>query len=374
MHHTILTLLQLVANILLLLVPLTASHSTNPHPPTAIISNRNNKHPHNKCPPIPPGRQTIQSYQLYPESISWDGRLCQAYLSVLYNSSIAIYSPYTSSITILPIPAHSQTLNPTYHIGATVWDKHTSLITAVVTQALAFRSGGVNISGNNWLNRYDPVGQRWLWSANLTTVSQNRYGGFQDLSFDADGNSFVAGTFPGTILKVDKTGEKITEWYVTPVVNRTVAGFSGIAVVGRSLLVTDEGKGELFRFQDIRAEKGAEPVRVPVEPVPTIVRSDAMRLPEKYGGKVLLITDQGRGVLVLRSRDRWRTAEYLGLVPNDATLPPGALTAGVSQMADRIYMLPNWFFEPKVEGTLAGNRSTFYLVDITTEVDELLTK
>ncbi|GAB1316067.1 Trichothecene biosynthesis protein [Madurella fahalii] len=335
-----------------------------------VLSHPN--HNYRPCPPLPPGRITIQAYQLYPENLSWDANLCQAYISILYNSSIGIYSPATSQLSVLPIP--SQTLNPTYHIAGVIWDKHSSLVSAVVTQALAFRTGGVNITGDNWLNKYDPAAGRWLWSANLTTVSGGRYGGFNDVAHDRAGNSWVCGTFPGTILKVDKTGRHITEWYVPRQVNRMVWGFTGIEVVGRALLVVDVAKGALLRFEDIRKEKGGEPVRVPVEPVPTIVRSDAMRLPDKYGGKVLLITDQSRGVLVLRSRDKWKTAEYLGLVPNDATLPPGALTAAVSQMANRIYMVPNWFGEPRVEGTLTGNRTTFYLVDITEQVDELLSK
>lgn len=99
-------------------------------------------------------------------------------------------------------------------------------------------------------------------------------------------------------------------------------GFTGLESVGKTLLAVDAGK--------------RTPVQVAIEPVPTIVRSDSMRLPDKYHSKVLLITDQRRGVVVLRSKDIWKTAEYLGLVPNDATLPPGALIAAVSQMADRI--------------------------------------
>jgi hypothetical protein len=249
-------------------------------------------------------------------------------------------------------------------------------VSAVVTHAQAFRSRGVNISGDNWLNKYDPVRRKFVWHANLTTVSRNVYGGFNDATHDRHGNTWVCGTWPGTILKIGKTGKKIEEWYVPEVVNRTVMGFTGIESIGDdTLLVVDGSKGAVFRF-DMHASsrKKRRPMLVPVDPPVEIVRSDAMRLPDRYHKKVLLITDQSRGVVVLRSQNKWRTAEYLGLVPNDPTLPPGGLTASVVQMRDRIYMVPNWFFEPKVEGTLAGNRSVFYLPDITEQVDLLVGK
>lgn len=156
-----------------------------------------------------------------------------------------------------------------------------------------------------------------------------------------------------------------------------------------TLLVVDAAIGRLFKF-DMTARKGT-PVLLPIEGMAEgdrIVRSDAIRLPEKYGGRVLLITDQSRGVVVVRSGEStegkgkgkknlkeklWGRTEYLGLVPNDPTLPPGALTPAVTQMADRVYMVPNWFGErPIVEGTLTGNRSVFYLVDIPEEVDGLV--
>jgi len=326
-------------------------------------------HKHKRCPDFPPGTITINSYQLYPENFSWDPVKCQVYLSALYNDSIAVYNPATKDIKTIIIPG--QNLDVSLHIAGTIWDKYSSLVSSVTTNAFTIRSGGTNISGDNWLNKYDPASGKFLWQTNLTTVSQGRYGFFNDVTHDRFGNTWVCGTFPGTIIKVDRTGKHIDEWYIPKKFNQTESGFTGIDSVGNTLLVVDEGKGALFRF-NMRDKKGKEPIKVDVKPVPTIVRSDAMRLPDKYGGKVLLITDQSRGVLVLRSKDTWRTAEYLGVVPTNTTLPPGSLVAAVSQIGERIYALPNWFFEPKVPGTLAGNRTTFYLVDITRQVESLL--
>ncbi|KAM7186858.1 hypothetical protein V8F20_011212 [Naviculisporaceae sp. PSN 640] len=361
-------------------------------------------HKAEECPPLRPGKITIDAFQLYPENMDWDPILCQAYISILYNSSIGIFSPYATptspngTLSILPITPFSQTLNPNYHIAGIVVNSKplrkpgSHYLSAITTQALAFRTAGRNISGNNFLNRYDLITKKFLWSANLTTVSKNRYGGFNDLAYDSHGSSFVAGTFPSSILKVDPTGNQIEEWYLSPEAefgNRTVGvfGYTGIASLPEAgvLLTVEASTGSLYRF-DMAAEKGV-PVKLVIEGMgegDRIVRSDAMRLPEKYGGKVLLITDQRRGVVVLRSitssqkgngkkKKAWERAKYLGLVPNDSTLPPGALTPAVSEMADRIYMVPNWFGErPIVEGTLTGNRSVFYLVDITEEVDRLV--
>ncbi|KAK4182545.1 tri14-like protein [Podospora australis] len=258
-------------------------------------------YPKKHCPPIEPGRMPLQSYQLYPKNLSWDSNLCQVYLSTLYNSSIAIFSPSTFDLTVLSIP--NQTLSPNFHIAGSIFDKHSSLLLSVVTNALAFRSRGQNILGDNILNKYD---------------AQRR-------------NTWVNGTFPGTILKVDKTGRNITEC---------------------TLLIMDAGKGEIFHF-DLRQKKVS---------------------PTEYERKVLLVSDQSRRVVVLRSRDaKWKTGEYLGLVRSDATLPLGGLTAAVSQVEDRIYMLPNWFFQPKGRRD-AGRESKYFfsLVDITEQVDELL--
>ncbi|KAK3368387.1 hypothetical protein B0H63DRAFT_565085 [Podospora didyma] len=323
---------------------------------------------HHGCPPFHGGNVVINAYQLYPENMDWDPKLCQAYISILYNASIGVYNPYTNSLTSLSFPG--QSFSSQFHIAGVAWDKYTSLISVIVTQGSAFRTLGRNVRGDNWLNRYDPIGRKFLWSANLTTVSRNRYGGFNDLVHDKDGNIWICGSFPGTLLRVDRSGRKIVEWYVPEVINTTIFGFTGIALAGKTLLVVDESTGSVLKFD---TRKKGNPVPLAVTPEMTVERSDAMRLPDKYEGKVLLITDHDRGVLVLRSKDGWKTAEYLGLVPSDPTLPPGALTAAVSQIGQRICMVPNWFFDSKVPaGGLAGNRSTFYLVDITGQVDELL--
>jgi len=59
------------------------------------------------------------------------------------------------------------------------------------------------------------------------------YSGFSDTAHDADGNVFVVGTYPKSIVKIDAEGKSVEAWYPPPaeqpvIVNdATVRGFSG---------------------------------------------------------------------------------------------------------------------------------------------------
>ena len=149
-------------------------------------------------------------------------------------------------------------------------------------------------------------------------------------------------------------------------------GYSGIALHRNAIIVLDSAAGTLWRF-DARAARGV-PMLVPLTPATPIVGGDAIRLPPRYDGHVLLVAEHTRGVSVLRPRDgRWTAAEYLGLVPIAPDLPAGAMVISVTQIGDSIYTVVDWLFgDPIVPGTVAGNRSSFPMVDITSEVELLL--
>jgi hypothetical protein len=135
--------------------------------------------------------------------------------------------------------------------------------------------------------------------------------------------------------------------------------------------VLDSLLGQLFRF-DATAKRGT-PVLLPHTPDAAIIGGDAIRLPLKFQGKVLLVAENGRGVSVLRSRDAtWKSAEYLGLIPMDPSLPAGALTTSMTQIGEKIYTVTDWFADPIVPGTVAGNKTTFPMIDITAQIDALL--
>ena len=128
--------------------------------------------------------------------------------------------------------------------------------------------------------------------------------------------------------------------------------------------------------------------------------ADAIYLPPRYASEVLLITEHD-AVSVLRSRhgrekveaqgrwrgydghrqgekekqrdSKWRAAEFLGRIPNPAELAAsGGLVTAAVEMGGRVYIVEEWFTDPLVPGTSAGNRTSFPLVDVTAQLDALV--
>lgn len=243
-----------------------------------------------------------------------------------------------------------------------------------------------------------------MWTTNLTDVTKLRYGGLQDIEHDRDGNTYVLGTYPGTLLRVPRTGGPAQEWYVprgtrngngNTTIDHHVTGYTGFAAInGTTLLVADARNGSasggaLYKF-DMSAAKGvptAVPISYPSRPSPSlsVIRpGDAIYLPPKYDSEILLISEHETGVSVLRSRttrtaagkkEQWRSAEFLGRIrnPADVAASGGVVTAAV-EMAGRVYMVEEWFADSLVLGTSAGNRTSFPLVEITAQLDALVKK
>ncbi|KAI0018572.1 hypothetical protein F4780DRAFT_781259 [Xylariomycetidae sp. FL0641] len=333
------------------------------------------------CPPFS-GPITISAYQLYPENADFDPVSCQLYLGAVYNASVVVYDPYRAAVSATLEFAGITRTAPS-HIGGVARDPTSGHLTVLVDAAPAHETAGRDLAGDNYLLRLDPdLGVRWF--VNLTATSRGRYGGPQDVEHDARGRTYVLGTYPGTLLRVSPDGADVAEWYLPPApLEPTHAGFTGLAAVGGGsdiLLVSDSRNnsgdgGALYKF-DMAADTGT-PTRIPLIPADATLRpGDAVYLPPKYGGRVLLVAEHERGVAVLRSRDgSWDEAEYVGLVPNDAKDPgleAGALVVAPVEIAGSLYMVEEWFGDALVPGTSAGNRTEFPLVDITEQVQELL--
>jgi hypothetical protein len=286
----------------------------------------------------------------------------------LFNASFGIYDPYHAKLDVIEFPGI--TLNPVQHVGGVGWDKHTGLVSVLVNAAAAFSTSGADVSGDNIIKKYNPRTKKFLWSLNITDVTKGVYGGFNDVTADPQGNTYIVGTFPGTVMRVDKRGSAVIPWYLPPTINTTDRGFSGVASTGNTILALDSGKGQIYRF-DALAAKGA-PVLIPHTPNTAISGGDAIHLPLKFGGKVLLVAEHIKGVTVLRSKDGWATAEHLGTIPNDPTLPPGVLVVSMTQIGNSLYIVNDWFADPWVPGTVAGNKTSFPMIDITAQVDNLL--
>lgn len=283
--------------------------------------------------------------------------------------------------------------DPALHLGPALPDGAGGL-TILLDAAAPFSTNGADVSGANILIKWDLDAGAVRWQRNLTAeVTQGRYGGFQDVEHDRDGNVYVVGTFPGTILRADRDGNGLGEWFVPPpaqLANTTVAGFAGLAAIpARDVLLTNNNAdGEVYRFDRISASATGTPVKIPrtaagggggntTAAPPPLGFSDAILLPAKYANTVLLLAEDAVGVTVLRSRDAsWTSAETLGTVSNNVTAAQGGMVPAAVQIgAEKLFAVQEFFLDTElVPGTNAGNRTAFPMVDITAEVDALLAK
>ncbi|KZL87142.1 tri14-like protein [Colletotrichum incanum] len=325
-----------------------------------------------QCPPFKKGSFTIQQYQLYPENADWDAENCIVYFGSLFNASVAVYDPYMDKVVDI-LMFSGITHNPSLHIGGVQVDPHTKLVSIVVDAAAPFNTGGQDVSGDNFIIKYDAAKKRALWNKNITAVSKGQYAGFQDIEHDLHGNTYIVGSFPGTILKVDREGSAVVPWYLPAKIDHTKFGFAGLAAAGNVLLSNNNDDSQIYRF-DMKAEKGC-PVLVPRTPNATMAMTDAIYLPSRYDGKVLLVAENTKGITVLRSRDAsWQSAEHLGTVPNNSSAAQGGTVTAAVQIGDNLYMVEEFFADSPVSGSTAGSRTDFPMVDITLQVEELLKK
>lgn len=367
----------------------------------------------NSCAAFDSSTFVIDQFQLYPENAKFDPVRCLVYFgcvlswlpltssgiissicryytdsssrSALFNASVTVFDPYQNAIT--------ESLNfiglsgdPSLHLGPAAPDPAGKL-TILFDAAAAFDTGGQDVSGSNILIKYDVKTQQVVWERNLTAeMTQGRFGGFQDVTHDRDGNVYVVGTFPGTVLRVDEAGNGLKGWFLpdaATLANTTVTGFAGIESIHAEdiLLANNAGDGQLYRFDAVSTSETGTPVLVPRTGVngsgeaAPLGGTDAILLPAKYNGTVLLVAVDAVGVTVLRSKDgKWTSAETLGTVSNSVPEAMGAfVTATVQIGPDKIFAVEEFFGDtPLVAGTNAGNRTAFPMVDITAQIDALL--
>lgn len=299
----------------------------------------------------------------------------------LFNGSVIQFDPYRNQVLdIFTFPGITET--NIEHASGIDWNPHDGLLSIVIDADPAFLTDGADVSGTYWLLKFDPVAKREVWRANLTELTHGRWGGFQGVTTDAAGNTYVAGTYPKSIVRVSADGA-MDVWYPPQTANTTVHGYTGIASTGHTVLVVDNqgvpeesstGNAAIFRF-DMRAEHPS-PVRVPLTPAtPPLGLSDSIHLPPRFAGTVMLVSLDLIGVTVLRTRDGWRTAEQLGTIVSDFGLANARDLPATVQIGDRkLFMIGEYFPGEFVPGTTAGNRSDFSMFDITAQVEALLAK
>ncbi|CAG8952483.1 hypothetical protein HYFRA_00001230 [Hymenoscyphus fraxineus] len=340
--------------------------------PSTVLTSRGE----GNCKPFS-GNFTINQYQLYPENSDFDPRSCLLYISSLYNATVVVYDPYSAKVVdTLEFPGIAH--NPAFHLAGIEVDKRSGLINIMPNTAAAFDTNGADVSGTNYLIQWDPTTRQVVYQVNLTETSQGQYGGFQDIAHDPLSNTYVVSTFGSSILKISPDGKKVIPWWLPHPINSSIVGTEGLAANEWILLSNDRTSGQLWSF-DMRAETGVQ-VNVPISPPTDLGWSDAIYLPPKYHGTVLLVAqhqEDSAGVAVLRSRDGlWRRAEFLGQVPWAQGLGPW--TTGTTwavatvEVGGSLYVELENFLDAPVPGSAGGNRSVFPWVDITREVEVLV--
>lgn len=245
-------------------------------------------------------------------------------------------------------------------------------LSMIVNAGNAFDTSGVDITGDNFLVKYDLANDKILWKVNLTALTNGVYGGYQDITHDNRGNSFVVGTFPSSYpCDSGRPG-----CYLVPEGARGPY-YQGLhwprpLLDDKHLLVADSSNGKLYRF-DMTATQGAPecvPITGAVDNLTTML--DGVSIPSRWGGKVILVTDNSAGTHVLYSSDAsWKTAEFRGTVPN-RLLNTGAFATTTIEIDNNVYASYEYFLDEKVNGTLAGDRSQWPLIDITANIEDLL--
>ncbi|KAM3554891.1 hypothetical protein MY1884_005904 [Beauveria asiatica] len=288
--------------------------------------------------------------------------------SVCFNASVAVYDAVKNEVTnIISFPGlsgdailHSTRVrvDPLGHLSV------------VVNAGAAFDTFGKDLSGNNFLVKHDLERNQTTFTANLTAVSNGAYGGFQDVQHTENGESFVLGTYGrSSILRVSADGSQVMPWFVGPPLGSS-DGFSGLALRGHDLIVANLADGQLYRF-DTRRQEGVS-VRIPLGSGNETIGQDldAVYMPPRYGGRILLVSRYNLGTVVVRSRDAsWRFAEKLGIIPNPYR-EQGALSVATVEIGARLYSVNLFSNDVKVQGNNAGNKTDHPLQDISDEVEK----
>lgn len=275
-------------------------------------------------------------------------------------------------------------MDPVFHASGIDVDAAAGQLSVMVNAGVAFDTDGANVTGDNFLYKLNLRGDSphsVLWRANLTAATDGAVGGCQDAAVDSSGNTFVACSYPGAILRVTSDGGSVKPWflsnYTAPGAAKIEAGISGVQALDDDvLLAADSQSRKLVRF-DMNAAAGV-PVEVPIvegyDNGTTWEGLDGIYMPERWGGRVLLVSSNTQGTNVLVSDDEWATARQVGFVakPSDE-----AFSVATMQMGERVYSVNEFFgdaAQPKVPGTVAGSRSEFPLQDITEAVDAMVKK
>ncbi|PHH88516.1 hypothetical protein CDD83_7438 [Cordyceps sp. RAO-2017] len=318
---------------------------------------------------------------LHPENAVYHADKGALYMSLLYESRVGIlpcgsnkiesviefknltesFVEGTSGNSTSPKPLDLSD-DPTLHASGLELDLPRNRLTVIVEAGDAFDSFGQNIEGPNYVISVDLETKQPVFVVDLTKSAPKDYGGIQDIEHDDDGNIFVVWTWGGRLTRIVPDPKKpvVTEWYRSEK-PKPAKALTGIAKFdSTTLLVADQTDAQLYRFST-KDESVREKVQI-ADGGRLDDTVDGIYLPPKYGGCVILVSDDFNGTWVLSSNDQWKTATKHGVVPSEYG-PNGSTTATV-EVEGSIFAINEFFGAKDVK--------SFPLTDITDRVEALL--
>lgn len=311
-----------------------------------------------------------------------------------YNSSLVIYDPYSKSSKIIDFPGISHAGNDTYteyHLNGVDYDNKTGNIFLAASSANSFASivtegpGGqiatnysnANYTGPNHILVFDPRAERLVADVNLASAQMEFYNltgnltsGFQDMAeVQPSGDSYAIGTFGNSIVRIPYGSSTAQLWYA-PSTYDIRYGFGGVVALGDKLIVSDTISGGLVTFNT--ESENPQPTYVALQNLTSDYKppnADGLYSPKRYGGKVILWSDDYNGTSVYGSNDNWNTAHFLGLVENnDPGIIQGAMTSDSFEIGHQVYVVTQIFqYALPLE-----SKKNFLFYDITEEVDAIV--
>lgn len=207
-------------------------------------------------------------------------------------------------------------------------------------------------------------------------------GGFQDQAEDANGNCYTVPSYGvRSVAKISPDGA-VSAWYVGEAVNYTAGTmiYNGLIFdyATDKLIVTDVEAAEFVTYD-------VSPQGIPGIPTPvtvlnkpenyTMLTCDGLINPSRYGGVVLLCSeDILNAITIFRTTDDWVSVDYIGQVENNDTLAVEGFPVATIQMADRIFLINNFLFDNAGDWDVPGDRDIFPFIDITDQVDSIVTQ
>lgn len=295
-----------------------------------------------------------------------------------------IYDPYEKTYDILELDGITNT-DP-FHVSGIDYDASSGAIMISANSGNPFVSSGSNMTGTNYVIKYDTNTNKIAYQADLSTFTDQLQtenqsgGGFQDFAEDTEGNAYVPTAFHvPAIAKITKSGE-VSAWYVGEATSSSSYIYLGVVHnTASSKLIVTAPYLSLFQTFDL-ASDAPTPTNVTMNGRPADgsypgLECDGLINPVRYSGNVLLCSENGLAAITLwATTDDFLSVQYIGQVADNSTtdIVTWAAPTATVELENSIFISHEYFHDLN-QFDVVGNRSTFPFVDITSQVDGLVT-